>query len=977
MPEDTEQPTVIIPPKPLITKPRIIIGLVFLIVVIIFGVLGFRSLFSPQAILVSKQAKMLQITQGLDQKKAKTQAQELIASNNKIRQEAAKRGITVTSTEIDKEAQKIIKQTSQTAVTAALQSYGWNELDWKEKIAIDILKDKLQKNLTKWRDYQYLAIRWDNHSKEQLPSEDKAWEQAKPILEKARLMLDQKQDIATVAAQLSKDPKITRYFVIQPLTQIQRIYSDTKIASDLLKQAIFSTPPNSLSQPIRLFGFGVVIKTFEGSGQVNKSTFNFSFPSFHSIIKTAYASHLDIASCTANGGQQYCADGDYCYYEGVIAGYVRDPAGNPVAEATVRASDPGPTALGCLCTGISGSVISGGDGGYDIHGLCCFNTNFSVTASKSGYSCNSYPVSPSNGTSVSQNITCTPLPPSCPASGAGTATVCGQVTYDNCTDSNGLTGSSICSSGAVNFTCQSSINSACVGNSYNCSICRPSNLSLNTPSCPAPGTSAHLSWTGSSAPVDRGTIQYNLRINDYNDTNTTAHACISNTPAGDACWNNAALDNNYPTITGHNYGWWVDACNSAGCTTNPGTDFTCTSSIATPITITSCTALDSNNNPITSASVGQSVTWKVVIDGGIPNFNYTWTGTDGLSSTTSSSSSRTNSVPPKTYTTAGSKTADISVTDSSSPTQTKSASCSITITAPFDFSLSDLNPKTITQGSADTQPETVTKLQGAEQQVNLTISGCPSGVTCTIAPTFCTPTDIAPCSHTINMTTSSTATTATTGTSTVTVTGVSGTRIHSKTFALTITAPALGTPPAPAITTPSCIDPGYTGSGVNISWTNSGVTWVDVSHTNDSSFTSPYYHRSVSGVNSTTGPSGFNATDGSGGLTLNPATNYYVRTYNGTQNSQFAGLNVPACAPSCTAETDADLCKRLGKDCDRMIAPDNCGDNRTVNCGACSGSQTCNAHVCTNRVPSTGCPWIQTTGGDVHSNTRINITCRP
>jgi len=145
--------------------------------------------------------------------------------------------------------------------------------------------------------------------------------------------------------------------------------------------------------------------------------------------------------------------------------------------------------------------------------------------------------------------------------------------------------------------------------------------------------------------------------------------------------------------------------------------------------------------------------------------------------------------------------------------------------------------------------------------------------------------------------------TGTTGTSTVTVTGTAPSGVsspptvtHTKTFALTVTAPpSAGTPAAPTVTIPGCINAGYNDTGVNISWTNTGVTWVDISHANDSSFTTPYYHKAVSNIFSTTGSSGFNATDNSGGLSLNSATNYYVRTYNGTQNSQITPFNIPAC----------------------------------------------------------------------------------
>lgn len=100
-------------------------------------------------------------------------------------------------------------------------------------------------------------------------------------------------------------------------------------------------------------------------------------------------------------------------------------------------------------------------------------------------------------------------------------------------------------------------------------------------------------------------------------------------------------------------------------------------------------------------------------------------------------------------------------------------------------------------------------------------------------------------------------------------------------------------PPAPTISTPACINPGYSGSGVTISWANSGVTWVDID--TQLSFDEPYFHKAVSSVNSTTAPNGFNAFPSGGTLVLDPNLTYSVRTYNGTQNSPLASFNIPAC----------------------------------------------------------------------------------
>lgn len=50
---------------------------------------------------------------------------------------------------------------------------------------------------------------------------------------------------------------------------------------------------------------------------------------------------------------------------------------------------------------------------------------------------------------------------------------------------------------------------------------------------------------------------------------------------------------------------------------------------------------------------------------------------------------------------------------------------------------------------------------------------------------------------------------------------------------------------------------------------------------------------------------------------------------------------------SCTIESDADFCARLGKDCGQVMDMDNCMQARTANCGMCTAPATCQAdHTC-------------------------------
>jgi len=68
-------------------------------------------------------------------------------------------------------------------------------------------------------------------------------------------------------------------------------------------------------------------------------------------------------------------------------------------------------------------------------------------------------------------------------------------------------------------------------------------------------------------------------------------------------------------------------------------------------------------------------------------------------------------------------------------------------------------------------------------------------------------------------------------------------------------------------------------------------------------------------------------------------------------------------ASACTPESDAELCTALGKNCSEISATDRCGAHRTVDCGTCSGDETCGGggvdNVCGEPgpcVPSTNVP---------------------
>jgi hypothetical protein len=61
--------------------------------------------------------------------------------------------------------------------------------------------------------------------------------------------------------------------------------------------------------------------------------------------------------------------------------------------------------------------------------------------------------------------------------------------------------------------------------------------------------------------------------------------------------------------------------------------------------------------------------------------------------------------------------------------------------------------------------------------------------------------------------------------------------------------------------------------------------------------------------------------------------------------------------PACTPETDAQFCSRVGKNCGSVTGADNCGTSRTVSsCGSCTSPNTCGgggtANVCGSNAPA-------------------------
>ena len=121
---------------------------------------------------------------------------------------------------------------------------------------------------------------------------------------------------------------------------------------------------------------------------------------------------------------------------------------------------------------------------------------------------------------------------------------------------------------------------------------------------------------------------------------------------------------------------------------------------------------------------------------------------------------------------------------------------------PPDFSISaSPTSLTIQQGDFDTSVITITSLHGFSAQVDLSVSGVPSGVTATLSPTYIIP---PPDGSEHSTLTVQVETTATPDTYTLTVTGTSNALIHSVEITLQITAlpPEDTTPPSITINEP-------------------------------------------------------------------------------------------------------------------------------------------------------------------------------
>ena len=292
------------------------------------------------------------------------------------------------------------------------------------------------------------------------------------------------------------------------------------------------------------------------------------------------------------------------------------------------------------CIGLNGGTTASCSILKPVNGACSathYNCTAGTLGSTAEYPTSSYPNLYAwqwwcNGTNDGTNILCTeyktPInggwsawsPASCPTA-CGTAA---STQTRTCTNPAPANGGATCV-GSATQTCAAI--PACSGPlSGSCSV-STTTTSINTPvnwtAAPAGGTGPYTYlWSGSTGIVS-GTNTTNPEIISYNTLGTkTASVKITDS---------------------------VNASTTVSCSNN-----VVVATSSNPLTVT-CSVSPS------SVPVGGTLNWSASVDsGGVAPYTYSWTGTDGLTSTLSSVS--------KSYDTEGTKDATVTVTDAVSST---------------------------------------------------------------------------------------------------------------------------------------------------------------------------------------------------------------------------------------------------------------------------------------------------------------------
>ena len=158
------------------------------------------------------------------------------------------------------------------------------------------------------------------------------------------------------------------------------------------------------------------------------------------------------------------------------------------------------------------------------------------------------------------------------------------------------------------------------------------------------GSTHNITWSST------GLTNLAIKISNYSAGN--AYAIVSSAPAlsGTYSWQVGATLSGLTMPAGTQYKIQVYDPDNPAVSSSTANYFTITAPAPTPISV-SCSA------DLQSAQVGQGVTWTATATGGNGTYTYNWSGTDGLTGSSASVA--------KTYSTAGTKTAAVSVSSGS------------------------------------------------------------------------------------------------------------------------------------------------------------------------------------------------------------------------------------------------------------------------------------------------------------------------
>jgi Chitobiase/beta-hexosaminidase C-terminal domain/Right handed beta helix region/Family of unknown function (DUF6298)/Putative collagen-binding domain of a collagenase len=336
----------------------------------------------------------------------------------------------------------------------------------------------------------------------------------------------------------------------------------------------------------------------------------------------------------------------------------------------------------------------------------------------------------------------------------------------------------------------------------------------------------------------------------------------------------------------------------------------CSPTCSSTLTISTTGSTPAGNFPITVSSTGGGLTRATTF-----TFSVASASTVAIPTITPNGGSFTTSVSAALQT-ATSGASIYYTTDGSSPTQSSTlytgaitltssavvkakafmsgynpsaeADASLTVTQPFDFSLSNSGNQSVVAGSTVNNTIATTLVSGSSQAVSFSLSGLPSGATGSFSSASCSPT----CSTVLTINTNST-----TGASTypITVSATGGGVTKTTSFTLSVTAAV-----ALIVATPTITPNGASFSGLVSVTMQTTTSDASIYYTVDSStptqsstlYTGPVTLTSSATINAKGFLSGYNPSAvASASFTVTAAKTYYVATTGNDANSCVQAQN--------------------------------------------------------------------------------------